>query len=32
MNKVVSSDGTTVAFDRSGEGPPLVYVVGALND
>lgn len=30
MNKVVSNDGTTIAFDRSGEGPPLILVDGAL--
>jgi pimeloyl-ACP methyl ester carboxylesterase len=29
---VRSSDGTTIAFDRSGEGPPLVLVGGALSD
>jgi pimeloyl-ACP methyl ester carboxylesterase len=32
MNTVTSSDGTTIAFDRSGEGPPLVLVGGALSD
>jgi pimeloyl-ACP methyl ester carboxylesterase len=30
MNTVVSSDGTTIAFDRSGEGPPLIVVDGAM--
>lgn len=30
MNTVVSSDGTTIAFDRTGEGPPIVLVDGAL--
>jgi pimeloyl-ACP methyl ester carboxylesterase len=29
---VRSSDGTTLAFDRSGDGPPLVLVGGALSD
>lgn len=29
---VRSSDGTTIAFDRSGDGPPLVLVGGALSD
>ena len=32
VDKVRSSDGTMIAFDRSGDGPPLVYVGGALND
>jgi pimeloyl-ACP methyl ester carboxylesterase len=32
MNTVASHDGTTIAFDRSGEGPPLVLVGGALSD
>jgi pimeloyl-ACP methyl ester carboxylesterase len=32
METVRSSDGTTIAFERSGDGPPLVYVGGALND
>jgi pimeloyl-ACP methyl ester carboxylesterase len=30
MNKVSSKDGTTIAFDRSGEGPALILVDGAL--
>jgi len=29
---VRSSDGTTIAFDRSGDGPPLVLLGGALSD
>jgi len=29
---VTSKDGTTVVFDRTGEGPSLVLVGGALND
>ena len=29
MQKVRSADGTDIAVDRSGEGPPLVLVVGA---
>ena len=32
MNTVTSSDGTTIAYDRSGEGPPLVLIGGALSD
>jgi pimeloyl-ACP methyl ester carboxylesterase len=30
MNKVVSKDGTTIAFDRSGKGPALILVGGAF--
>jgi pimeloyl-ACP methyl ester carboxylesterase len=32
MNTVTSADGTTIAFDRSGEGPPVICVGGALSD
>jgi pimeloyl-ACP methyl ester carboxylesterase len=32
MNVVTSSDGTTIAFDRSGTGPPVIVVGGALSD
>jgi pimeloyl-ACP methyl ester carboxylesterase len=32
METVRSSDGTEIAFDRSGDGPPLVLVVGAFSD
>jgi len=32
VNTVASNDGTAIAFDRSGEGPPLVLVGGALSD
>jgi pimeloyl-ACP methyl ester carboxylesterase len=32
MNTVVSTDGTTIAFDRLGEGPPVVLVCGASVD
>ncbi|HEY2161070.1 MAG TPA: alpha/beta hydrolase [Solirubrobacteraceae bacterium] len=32
IEKVRSSDGTEIAFDRSGDGPPLVLVVGAFSD
>ena len=30
MSRVVSSDGTTIAFDRSGEGPAVILVAGAI--
>lgn len=30
MNNVISRDGTTIAYDRSGEGPTLILVDGAL--
>jgi pimeloyl-ACP methyl ester carboxylesterase len=32
METVTSADGTTIAFDRRGDGPPLVLVGGALSD
>ena len=32
MNRVTSKDGTPIAFEPSGEGPPLVIVGGALTD
>ena len=32
MNKVISKDGTTIAFEQSGEGPAVILVVGAFND
>lgn len=32
METVRSADGTTIAFDRSGSGPALILVVGALRD
>lgn len=32
METIRSADGTTIAFDRSGQGPPLVMVVGAFCD
>jgi pimeloyl-ACP methyl ester carboxylesterase len=31
MQKIRSKDGTPIAFDRIGAGPPLVLVVGAFN-
>ncbi len=30
MEKVISKDGTPVAFDRTGDGPPVILVAGAL--
>ena len=32
MNKVQSKDGSTIAFDRLGEGPPVILVCGASTD
>ena len=32
VKKVLSKDGTAIAFDRSGKGPPIILVVGAFND
>ena len=32
MNQVTSSDGTTIAFDRSGDGPPVILVCGGSTD
>jgi pimeloyl-ACP methyl ester carboxylesterase len=32
MNTAISADGTAIAFDRFGEGPPIVMVVGAFNE
>src|SRR5207245_8841826 len=31
MNTVTSADGTAIAFDRLGAGPPMIMVVGAFN-
>ncbi|MDQ4132234.1 MAG: alpha/beta hydrolase, partial [Actinomycetota bacterium] len=31
MEAVLSADGTPIAFDRLGSGPPLILVVGAFN-
>jgi hypothetical protein len=31
MNVVTSADGTAIAFDELGEGPPLILIVGAFN-
>jgi pimeloyl-ACP methyl ester carboxylesterase len=32
MDKVRSEDDTAIAFDRVGEGPPIILVLGAFND
>jgi pimeloyl-ACP methyl ester carboxylesterase len=32
MGTVTSKDGTRIGFDRSGEGPAIILVVGAFND
>jgi pimeloyl-ACP methyl ester carboxylesterase len=32
MERVTSADGTLIAFDRLGDGPPVVLVTGALAD
>jgi predicted alpha/beta hydrolase len=32
MNKVTSRDGTPIAFDRLGDGPPVIVVCGAMCD
>src|SRR5579859_431619 len=32
MDRVRSKDGTSIAFDRSGDGPPVILVVGAFNE
>ncbi|WP_246179036.1 alpha/beta fold hydrolase [Actinomadura decatromicini] len=32
MDIVKSADGTRIAYDRTGDGPALIYVGGALND
>src|SRR5256885_309670 len=32
MRKVLSSDGTEIAYDRVGDGPPVLVVNGAFGD
>jgi hypothetical protein len=32
MRKAVSADGTQIAFDQTGGGPPVILVVGAFNE
>jgi pimeloyl-ACP methyl ester carboxylesterase len=31
MNKVTSTDGTTIAFTRTGDGPPIIMIDGAFS-
>jgi hypothetical protein len=30
MRRVSSKDGTSIAFDQSGQGPALILVIGAM--
>ncbi|MET0233995.1 MAG: alpha/beta hydrolase [Kibdelosporangium sp.] len=32
MDSITSLDGTKIAFERAGEGPPIIFVTGAFND
>jgi hypothetical protein len=32
MQTTTSADGTAIAFDKFGDGPPIIMVVGAFND
>jgi len=32
MRTTLSADGTKIAFDQTGQGPPVILVVGAFND
>jgi len=32
MDKAISRDGTAIAFDKLGDGPPVIIIVGAFND
>ena len=32
MRTVISKDGTKIAFDKTGQGPAVILVVGAFND
>src|ERR687892_2660347 len=32
MNHVISKDGTSIAYDRQGSGPPVILVGGGLDD
>jgi hypothetical protein len=32
MSSITSADGTTISYDRVGNGPPVILVLGAFND
>jgi pimeloyl-ACP methyl ester carboxylesterase len=32
MSSITSADGTTISYDRAGNGPPVILVLGAFND
>jgi pimeloyl-ACP methyl ester carboxylesterase len=32
MNTVTSADGTRIAFEQTGDGPPVILIGGAFND
>jgi pimeloyl-ACP methyl ester carboxylesterase len=32
MRTAISADGTQIAFDQTGQGPPVILIVGAFND
>jgi pimeloyl-ACP methyl ester carboxylesterase len=32
MNTLISADGTTIAYDRAGAGPAIVFIAGAFNE
>jgi pimeloyl-ACP methyl ester carboxylesterase/uncharacterized protein YndB with AHSA1/START domain len=32
LSSVTSADGTTIGYDRAGDGPPVILVMGAFND
>ena len=32
MKTAISADGTRIAYDELGDGPPVIMVVGAFND
>jgi alpha-beta hydrolase superfamily lysophospholipase len=32
MSSTTSADGTTISYDRTGDGPPVILVVGAFNE
>jgi pimeloyl-ACP methyl ester carboxylesterase len=32
LSSIASADGTTISYDRAGDGPPVILVLGAFND